>query len=175
MADTVASFQVSKDAALKLVAHMMPGLPLSDSDKDLEDLKALFEDENYRPDMLKIYPTLVVEGTALYQQYKMGKYAPYNLDQLKELLCRFKAVVPPWVRIMRIQREIPKEEIAQGENAGNLRQIILEEMGKRNLTCHCIRCREVGHRAAKNPENLELKRIDYDASGGKENLPFLRS
>jgi elongator complex protein 3 len=168
VADTITSFQVSKDAALKLVGHMMPGLPLSDPDKDFEDLKALFEDENYRPDMLKIYPTLVVEGTALFQQYKMGKYTPYNLDQLRELLCRFKALVPPWVRIMRIQREIPKEEIAQGENAGNLRQIILEEMERRNLTCNCIRCREVGHRSAKNPEHLELRRIDYDASGGKE-------
>ncbi|HYB03148.1 MAG TPA: tRNA uridine(34) 5-carboxymethylaminomethyl modification radical SAM/GNAT enzyme Elp3, partial [Nitrososphaerales archaeon] len=168
VADTITSFQVSKDAALKLVAHMMPGLPLSDADKDLEDLRALFEDENFRPDMLKIYPTLVVEGTTLFQQYKMGKYYPYTLDQLKKLLCAFKAVVPPWVRIMRIQREIPKEEIAQGENAGNLRQLILEEMRKRNLTCHCIRCREVGHRSQKNSEHLELKRIDYDASGGKE-------
>jgi elongator complex protein 3 len=167
IADTINSFQIAKDAALKVVAHMMPGLPLSDLDSDLQDLTALFEDENYRPDMLKIYPTLVVEGTALYQQYRMGRYTPYNLDQLKELLCKFKASVPLWVRIMRIQREIPKEEIARGENAGNLRQIILEEMQKRNLQCHCIRCREIGHRSS-NDQNLQIKRIDYKASGGEE-------
>jgi len=167
IADTVNSFQVAKDAALKVVAHMMPGLPLSDPDTDLQDLNTLFEDESYRPDMLKIYPTLVVEGTTLYQQYKMGRYQPYDLDQLKELLCKFKARVPPWVRIMRIQREIPKEEIARGEKAGNLRQIILEEMQKRNLQCRCIRCREIGHRSSSG-QNLQLKRIDYRASGGQE-------
>ncbi len=168
VADTIDSFQVSKDAALKVVAHMMPGLPLSSPERDLEDLLTLFDDERYRPDMLKIYPTLVVEGTALFQQYKMGKYRPYNLDQLKDLLCAFKSKVPPWVRIMRIQREIPKEEIAEGEKAGNLRQLILEEMQRRNLVCHCIRCREVGHRPSLENRTLQLKRIDYNASGGKE-------
>ena len=168
VSDTLASFQVSKDAALKVVAHMMPGLPLSDPDSDLADLENLFSDERFRPDMLKIYPTLVVEGTALYQQYKMGLYSPYSLDQLKEILCKFKSSVPQWVRIMRIQREIPRNEIADGEKAGNLRQIILEEMKKRGLRCNCIRCREVGHNSSKYTGDLELKRIDYPASGGSE-------
>ncbi len=166
--DTVSSFQVSKDAALKVVAHMMPGLPSSNPERDLQDLNSLFEEEEYRPDMLKIYPTLIVEGTALYQQYKMGLYTPYGMDQLKDILCQFKARIPPWVRIMRIQREIPKEEIAQGEKAGNLRQIVLEEMKRRNLRCRCIRCREAGHRLASYDDNVRLKRIDYAASGGTE-------
>jgi elongator complex protein 3 (tRNA carboxymethyluridine synthase) len=168
LSDTVSSFQVSKDAAMKVVAHMMPGLPLSNPEKDLQDLNSLFEDENFRPDMLKIYPTLVVEGTSLYQQYKMGRYTPYSLDELKEILCRFKAGVPPWVRIMRIQREIPRDEIAQGEKAGNLRQIILEEMAERKLECHCIRCREAGHRSSLYGGKLELRRFDYPSSGGEE-------
>ena len=168
LSDTVSSFQVAKDAALKVVAHMMPGLPLSNPEKDLRDLNSLFEDENFRPDMLKIYPTLVVEGTALYKQYKMGRYTSYSLDELKEILCRFKANVPPWVRIMRIQREIPRDEIAQGEKAGNLRQIILEEMAKQNLECHCIRCREAGHRSTSYGGELQLMRMDYPASGGEE-------
>jgi len=128
----------------------------------------LFEDERYRPDMLKIYPTLVVEGTSLYKEYKMGHYSPYSLQQLKDLLCGFKATVPPWVRIMRIQREIPKEEIALGENAGNLRQIVLQEMKRRNLRCHCIRCREAGHRTSEYKSKVELSRINYNASGGEE-------
>jgi elongator complex protein 3 len=168
LSDTLDSFQLSKDSALKVVAHMMPGLPLSDPETDLNDLKTLFEDERYRPDMLKIYPTLLVEGTALYQQYKMGNYLPYDITQLKDILCQFKSIVPPWVRIMRIQREIPKEEIAIGEKAGNLRQIILEEMERRNLRCRCIRCRETGHSSTGNQGRPELKRIDYKAAGGDE-------
>jgi len=169
ISDTINAFQIARDASLKIVGHMMPGLPGSDPDQDLKDLLTLFEDEKYRPDMLKIYPTLVVEGTALYQQYKMGKYVPYDLEQLKELFCTFKSRVPPWVRIMRIQREIPQEEIAVGAKAGNLRQLVLDEMARRNLACRCIRCREVGHRKKANPEEaVMLKRIDYTASGGEE-------
>ncbi|MFI5422154.1 MAG: tRNA uridine(34) 5-carboxymethylaminomethyl modification radical SAM/GNAT enzyme Elp3, partial [Nitrososphaerales archaeon] len=74
VADTLRAFQVAKDSSFKIVAHMMPGLPGSDPDRDLKDLLTLIHDEKYKPDMLKIYPTLVVEGTSLFQQYKKGLY-----------------------------------------------------------------------------------------------------
>ena len=171
VADTKQSFRVAKDSAFKLVAHMMPGLPGSDPDKDLEDLTSLFDDESYRPDMLKIYPTLVVEGTALYQQFKLGRYKPYDLETVVQLLARFKKRVPRWVRIMRIQREIPREEIADGARSGNLRQIVLNDMEKRGEKCRCIRCREIGHKPYDKLEastELKLKREDYEASKGHE-------
>ncbi|MGI0090133.1 MAG: tRNA uridine(34) 5-carboxymethylaminomethyl modification radical SAM/GNAT enzyme Elp3 [Nitrososphaerales archaeon] len=177
LGDTIRAFRLLKDSSLKVVAHMMPGLPKSDPDKDLGDLLNLVEDQKYRPDMLKIYPTLVVEGTALYKLYRIGGYKPYDLEQLKEILCRFKSRVPPWMRIMRIHREIPKEEIADGTNgAGNLRQIILEEMERRSLKCRCIRCREVGRKGGEEgkcsseekDDGLSLKRINYASSGGEE-------
>jgi len=168
IADTLRAFQVARDSSFKIVAHMMPGLPGSDPDRDLEDLLTLIHDEKYKPDMLKIYPTLVVEGTSLYQLYKKGLYKPYNLDQLKEILCQFKREVPPWVRIMRIQREIPDDEIAVGEKAGNLRQLVLDEMALRGLECQCIRCREIGHRKLGMEDIVVMNRIDYRSSGGDE-------
>lgn len=168
--DTIDAFRLSRDSCLKVVAHMMPGLPESDPDKDLDDLLTLVSDEKYKPDMLKIYPALVVEGTGLYNLAKMGKYSPYSAEQLVEILSEFKRRVPLWLRIMRIQREIPKEEIACGNRSGNLRQIILDEMKKRNYTCRCIRCREVGRRKSTliDISEIKLKKIEYDASGGKE-------
>lgn len=168
--DTEDAFRLSRDSCLKLVAHMMPGLPESDPDKDLEDLLTLVNDEKYKPDMLKIYPTLVVEGTALHGLAKVGKYSAYTTEQLVEILSEFKRRVPPWLRIMRIQREIPKEEIAGGNAYGNLRQLVLNEMRSRNYICRCIRCREIGHRksSAINASTIKLKKIEYDASGGKE-------
>jgi elongator complex protein 3 len=71
---------------------------------------------------------------------------------------------------MRIQREIPREEIASGTKAGNLRQIVQEELNRRNLSCKCIRCREIGHKSKTFQEShgAILRRIDYDASGGHE-------
>ncbi|MHB8568011.1 MAG: tRNA uridine(34) 5-carboxymethylaminomethyl modification radical SAM/GNAT enzyme Elp3 [Nitrososphaerales archaeon] len=169
--DTIRSFQVSKDSSFKIVAHMMPGLPKSDPDADLEDLVALVNDEDYKPDMLKIYPTIVVEGTALFQQYKMGTFKAYTVEQLVEILTKFKRLVPSWMRIMRIQREIPKAEIAGGARLGNLRQIVLDSMAQKGEACRCIRCREIGHKIPANDLNIEeisLERIDYEASGGHE-------
>lgn len=168
--DTIDAFKLTKDACLKVVAHMMPGLPGSDPDKDLEDLINLVSDDKYKPDMLKIYPTLVVEGTGLSQLAKRGKYKPYSLAVLKEILCEFKRQVPPWLRIMRIQREIPKQEILEGNDSGNLRQLILNEMLHRNLTCRCIRCRESGHKKLnrESTPNVILQKIEYSASKGTE-------
>ncbi len=172
--DTIDAFQISRDSAFKIVAHMMPGLPGSDPDKDLEDLLALVNDERFKPDMLKIYPTLVIEGTALYRQFKMGVYSPYDLPTLINLLCKFKKQVPPWLRIMRIQREIPDEEIFEGARAGNLRQLVLDELKHQDERCRCIRCREIGHKEDSGNFSLEekseliLKRIDYEASEGHE-------
>lgn len=171
LSDTVDAFHSAKDSAFKIVAHMMPGLPGSDPDKDLEDLIDLVTEEKYKPDMLKIYPTLVVEGTALCKQMKLGRYFPYDLDTTIQLLAKFKKHVPHWIRIMRIQREIPKEEIAEGARAGNLRQLVLEEMSRCGDKCRCIRCREIGHKPMpKNYDqsSLELKRTDYEASQGQE-------
>ncbi|MDP2899730.1 MAG: tRNA uridine(34) 5-carboxymethylaminomethyl modification radical SAM/GNAT enzyme Elp3, partial [Candidatus Bathyarchaeota archaeon] len=52
-----------KDSALKICYHMMPGLPGSSPERDLEGFRTIFEDPRFKPDMLKIYPTLVVKGT----------------------------------------------------------------------------------------------------------------
>jgi elongator complex protein 3 len=169
--DTYSAFSTARDSAMKIVAHMMPGLPLSDPEKDLEDLLKLVSDERLKPDMLKIYPTLVVKGTALYNQYMMGKYTPYSLEKIVDLLASFKTKVPPWLRIMRIQREIPKTEIDGGVRFGNLRQLVLDEMVKRGDRCQCIRCREIGRHdqhTRLRDFTPKLKRIDYEASGGHE-------
>jgi elongator complex protein 3 len=167
--DTFDSFSIARDSGLKIVAHMMPGLPLSDPEKDLEDLLSLIHDERLKPDMLKIYPTLIVEGTGLFNEYKLGKYKPYELQEIVEILIDFKKQVPPWLRIMRIQREIPNHEIADGAKAGNLRQLVLDEMRRRGVLCQCIRCREVGHKKGMiTTPAPKLKRLDYEASEGQE-------
>lgn len=173
--DTVDAFRIAKDSAFKIVAHMMPRLPGATVEDDYEDLVRLVTDSRFKPDMLKIYPTLVIEGTALYRLYKIGKYVTYDDDKLIDMLCRFKSIVPPWLRIMRIQREIPREEIVSGTKEGNLRQLIRERMKKMGTSCGCIRCREIGFKLSvgelESPPSIEdakMKRIDYDSSGGRE-------
>ena len=167
--DVLESFQISKDAGYKIVAHMMPGLPTMTPNGDIEDFKKLFSDSQLRPDMLKIYPSLVIENTPLYTEYKQGKYVPYSDEDMIKVLTEVKKDIPKWVRIMRVQREISSKEIIAGPKSGNLRQIVHQNLAKQGLRCKCIRCREAGLSNKKiEKQELRLIRIDYDSSNGKE-------
>jgi elongator complex protein 3 len=169
--DTMTAFQVARDAGLKITAHMMPGLPGATPKDDLDDLRSLFEDDRLRPDMSKMYPTLVVPGTALARQFEARLYEPYGQETVVELLSEMKRSVPPWHRIMRIQREIPAKEIEGGVRDGNLRQLVLQRAEQKGIRCRCIRCREVVLRhpeTLKEGDSLEYAESRYEASGGDE-------
>ncbi|RLG19869.1 tRNA uridine(34) 5-carboxymethylaminomethyl modification radical SAM/GNAT enzyme Elp3, partial [Candidatus Micrarchaeota archaeon] len=166
--DVVDATRILKDSALKVCYHMMPGL-YSDEKADLNYFKRLFEDERFRPDMLKIYPCLVLEGTGLYEEWKRGEYEPYDSETAAEIIAKASKYIPPYVRIMRIQRDIPANLIAAGVKHGNLRQMVKSKRKELGIRCRCIRCREMGLRGiGYEGQELELKRIDYRASEGTE-------
>lgn len=54
---------------------MMPDLPNVGVERDMESFKEFFESPSFRADGLKIYPTLVIRGTGLYELWKTGRYA----------------------------------------------------------------------------------------------------
>jgi len=171
--DVVDSFQIARDAGFKIVAHMMPGLPGSNFQKDLDSFRTLFSDPRFRPDMMKIYPCLVMEGTELFEWWKRGEYEPFETEDAVELIAKAKEFVPPWVRIMRVHREFPVHLIKAGVKSGNLRELALKRLGEKGKRCGCIRCREVGHRVLKehvavNPANLQTICREYQASDGRE-------
>jgi elongator complex protein 3 len=169
--DTLNAFRVARDAGLKVTAHMMPGLPGATPEEDLEDLRLLFEREDLRPDMMKLYPTLVVPGTALAKQFKAGFYEPYDLRTIVQLLSEMKRFVPRWHRIMRIQREIPAGEILGGVKNGNLRELVLARVEEKGWKCSCIRCREVAlsePSAMAEEDTLAYREERFAASGGLE-------
>ncbi len=171
--DVIQAFQVCKDSGLKIVAHMMPGLPGSDLEKDYQAFLRLFDDPAFKPDMLKIYPCLVLKGTEIYEMWKSGKYQPYSSEVAADLVARIKAKVPPWMRIMRVQRDIPAHLIVAGVRKGNLRQMVERKTAAMGVRCRCIRCREVGLRMLKrglkpNLEGFEISLEEYEASNGKE-------
>lgn len=171
--DVIEATTTLKDAGLKVGYHMMLGLPGCDPNRDLEAFRTIFNDPEFRPDMLKIYPCLVTPGTQLYEEWLKGKYKPYTTEQAASLIAEIKRFIPPWVRIMRIQREIPFDGIADGVKNGNLRQMVQEKLVDQGVMCNCIRCREVGQRQMKNggvnlPDQPEVQRLTYEASGGTE-------
>lgn len=162
--------RTAKELGLKVCYHIMPGLPGSSPEKDLQSFSMIFEDERFRPDMLKIYPTLVVRGTQLYDMWKAGEYRPYLTDEAVEVISNMKKIVPPYVRIQRIQRDIPVPLIEAGVDKGHLRELVQERMKREGTKCHCIRCREVGLLGVDPGEvsQAELTVLKYRASGGDE-------
>ena len=163
--DIVKATKLLKEAGLKVVYHMMPGLPGMTPETDLRDFKRLFEEEDFQPDMLKLYPTLLVKGSALAEN--PGNFVPYDTETAAKVIADLKEIVPPYVRIQRIQRDIPKPQIIAGVMNSNLRQYARRELKKRGKKCSCINCRELW-RAEIDPSTAELKEIKYKASGGKE-------
>jgi len=165
------SFQLAKDSGFKVVSHMMPNLPNVDLERDIYQFKCFFENPKFRADGLKIYPTLVIRGTGLYELWKTGRYKSYPPGVLVDLLAQILALVPPWTRIYRVQRDIPMPLVTSGVEHGNIREHALNRMVDFGSKCRDIRTREVGiqeiHHKIK-PYEVELIRRDYVANEGWE-------
>lgn len=165
------SFQMAKDAGFKVVAHMMPDLPNVGWERDVEQFIEFFENPAFRADGLKIYPTLVIRGTGLYELWKTGRYKSYPPSGLIDLIARILALVPPWTRVYRVQRDIPMPLVSSGVEHGNLRELALARMKDLGTQCRDVRTREVGIQEIHNkvkPYEAELIRRDYCANGGWE-------
>lgn len=170
--DVIEATQTLKDLGFKVGYHMMPNLPGSSYEKDLEIYRKIWEDERFRPDLVKIYPTLVLPDTGLYELWKRGEYRPYTDDVLIKLLAEWFLKTPTYVRIQRVQREIPLDTISAGNKIGNLRERVEEYLKSIGLRCRCIRCREAGRRIREGveicKERIKLFITKYEASGGLE-------
>jgi elongator complex protein 3 len=162
--DTIDAVADLRDLGFKLNFHIMLGMPLMDEARDLAAAHRLFDDPAFRPDMLKLYPCMVMPGTPLYYDFQQGKYVPYSTETAARVITAIKRFIPEYVRVMRIQRDIPTKVITAGVGQTNLRQVVDELCRNEGVRCRCIRCRE-----AKLPcDTPVLKTQEFAASGGME-------
>jgi elongator complex protein 3 len=112
---------------------------------------------------------MVVRGTELENWWREGRYQPYPDAIMVGLIVDIKSIVPGYVRISRVLRDIPSKFIVAGLK-DSLRDIVREKMKKDGIACRCIRCREYGHRARDGWTIGEprLVRTEYTAADGKE-------
>ncbi|XP_050542873.1 elongator complex protein 3 [Daktulosphaira vitifoliae] len=165
------TFNLAKDCGFKVVSHMMPDLPNVDLERDFQQFKEFFENPDFRVDGLKIYPTLVMRGTGLYELWRTGRYRSYSPSELVDLIAHILSIIPPWTRVYRVQRDIPMPLVTSGVEHGNLRELALARMKDLNLQCRDVRTREVGIQEIHNkvrPYEIELIRRDYVANNGWE-------
>jgi elongator complex protein 3 len=174
-AETIRATKLLKNFGFKVDYHLMPMLPGATPAKDLKMMKEIFDNPDYRPDMIKIYPCTAVKNSPLYRWVKSGKYKPYSDKKLIELLINYKTTIPRYARLSRLIRDIPGHHIVAGNRVTNLRQVIQAEMARRGLRCNCLRCREIGHQNTPTLQHLNTATLKpkmfidkYEASGGVE-------
>ena len=165
-----AGIKLAKDNGFKIDIHIMPDLPLSSIKKDYEMFETIINDEDYQADQWKIYPTNILEFTKIKEWYNNGTYKPYaetHFREFVELLLNVMTKIPPWVRVNRVQRDFPGNYIEGGNKITNLKQVLDNEMNKKNYTSNDIRSMEVKF-DVENMHKARLVRCDYKASGGLE-------
>jgi elongator complex protein 3 len=164
------STKLLKDSGFKVLYHLMPGLPGSSFSKDLKNFRKIFTSNDFKPDMIKFYPCLVIKGTKLYTDWKKGNFSPMSEKKTIDLLAKIKSELPPWVRVMRVNRDIPSNIISAGIKKTNLRQLVEKKLHDDNKKCNCIRCREIGLYSRDKVDSSKpfLKKIFYNASNGQE-------
>jgi len=175
-ADTVRCIRLLKNSGYKIDIHLMPNLPGSNPEKDKAMFEEVLSDDLMQADQWKVYPCQTVAYTLIEKWYAEGKYVPYSLEKMMEVVVTLKAAIPPWIRLNRIFRQLPAEHITSGITQSNFRQVLAQQMRSRGLRCNCIRCREVGTHVRKgtlvasavDPAAVEMRVREYTSSGGRE-------
>ncbi len=165
--ESIEATRLLKDAGFKVVAHIMPNLVWSTPELDKESLARVFSDSSFRPDELKLYPMVVTPNSELTEIWKNGWYTPYNDETLITLMAELQSYIPEYVRLNRMYRDIPANEILAGSKLANLRQVTDERMAKLWVYRKDISAREIRAKWNK-PENAILDENFYEASGWHE-------
>lgn len=167
--DTVRATLLLKAAAFKTDYHILPGQPGATPERDIEMFDQLFTDERFCPDMIKLYPCVVLPSAELAEWHKEGRYKPLEGETLIEMMVRMQSVIPRYCRVSRLIRDFPSFEISAGNKVTNLRDVIEIRMKERGIECKCLRCREAGHRPPLKPDaKLVIFRDQYRNAYGTE-------
>ncbi len=165
--ESIRATRLLKDAGFKVVAHMMPGLLGSTPDLDKSSMQEIFTNQDYHPDELKIYPLVVTPHSELAELWKEGKFIPYDDNTLIPLMAELQGMIPEYVRLNRMYRDIPASEILAGSKLANLRQVTEVYMRAHGIIKHDISAREIRAKN-NNPEDAIIEEYFYEASGGHE-------
>ena len=76
--DVIVASKLIKEAGFTLGHQIMPGLPGDSFEIDIETTKKSIE---MKPDICRIYPSLVIKDTPMEEMYNRGDYVPYSLDE----------------------------------------------------------------------------------------------
>ncbi len=89
---TIEAIKMLKDCCFKVDIHLMPDLPGSSYELDMQMFSRVLETEDFQADQWKIYPCMTIPWTKIEKWYDEGSYKPYAES----------------VKKMRVKKHIPK-------------------------------------------------------------------
>jgi elongator complex protein 3 len=123
----------------------------------------------YCPDEIKIYPNQLLENAELYEVWQRGDFVPYTTEQIVDLLVAIKPTVPRYCRVNRVIRDIPSNNVVEGNKRTSLRMDVHQELDRRGKACQCVRCREVRGKEVAECE-LTLNDLVYHTGEAEEHF-----
>lgn len=128
--DVADASKMIKDAGFKLILQMMTGLPGDTYERSISTAEQII---NLQPDGVRIYPTVIVRDTVLYDLWQNGSYKEHSVEDAVELCARIlpmfeKANIP----VIRLGLN-PTEELSSGAAAGGAYHPALGEMVKSRI------------------------------------------
>ena len=167
VAATRRAVKLLRIAGFKIHAHWMPNLYGSSPAEDLADYRKIFDDGDFRPDELKLYPCSLIESAELMQQYQAGSWRPYTHEELLSLLVDCFKLTPEYCRLTRVIRDIPGTDIVDGNKVTNFRQLVDRELDRQGSKSSDIRAREIRKKRVTDGD-LRLDSLSYQTSIGEE-------
>jgi elongator complex protein 3 len=167
VAETHQAVALLRAAGFKIVLHWMPNLLGATLQSDREDFARLWPE--LAPDEIKIYPTQLLANAELYQYWQRGEYFPYTTDELIDLIADIKTTIPRYCRVNRVIRDIPSDNVVEGNKRTSLRQDVHQELKRRGQKCECVRCREVRGKPV-DLEQLVLDDLVYQTEVSEEHF-----
>jgi elongator complex protein 3 len=145
----------------------MPNLHGATPESDRVDFARLWA--GFCPDEIKIYPNQLLANAELYEYWQRGEFKPYTTQELIDLIADIKPTIPRYCRVNRVIRDIPSNNVVDGNKRTSLRQDIHDEMQRRGTHCQCVRCREV-RGATVSADQMRLDDLTYQTGSAEEHF-----
>jgi histone acetyltransferase (RNA polymerase elongator complex component) len=125
--DTVKAAQLIKEEGFFLALQMMTGLPDSNPERDIETARRIIELE---PDGVRIYPTVIIRDTQLYELWRAGEYKEHTVEDAVEVCAQILPLFQnAHIPVIRLGLN-PTDDLSGGDAAGGAYHPALGELVK---------------------------------------------
>ncbi len=166
--DVIRASELIKSAGIELGLQMMTGLPGDTYEKSIETARRI---SGLKPRCVRIYPTLVMEDTRLWQMYLQGTYIPQKLDYAVRLAADAAEIfIDNNIEILRISLQTTdgvNQDTVAGPYHPAFAELVYSEIQKRKIEHEVIKNNLSGCEFYVAAENGKVSQVIGHKSSNK--------